>query len=117
MGIGHRPVRPSLLSLLGECLLSGLPQRRMSWSGRLRKPALLHGAGPRLLAKSKPRGFSLFVRRYGMQALLDRLERNEQAGVVYHRTGVVGDYDGFDSEEALIAFLLAQEREPGCSSP
>ena len=45
------------------------------------------------------------------------LERNEQAGVVYHRTGVVGDYDGFDSEEALIAFLLAQEREPGCSSP
>ena len=55
--------------------------------------------------------------RKGLLALLDRLERNEQAGVVYHRTGVVGDYDGFDSEEALIAFLLAQEREPGCSSP
>ena len=77
----------------------------------------LDGCRKGLLAKSKPRGFSLFVRRYGMQAMLDRLERNEQAGVVYHRTGVVGDYDGFDSEEALIAFLLAQEREPGCSSP
>lgn len=77
----------------------------------------LDGCRKGLLAKSKPRGFSLFVRRYGMQALLDRLERNEQAGVVYHRTGAVGDYDGFDSEEALIAFLLAQEREPGCSSP
>ena len=49
----------------------------------------LDGCRKGLLAKSKPRGFSLFVRRYGMQALLDRLERNEQAGVVYHRTGVV----------------------------
>ena len=68
-----------------------------------------------LLAKSKPRGFSQFIRRYGMQSLLDCLERNEQAGVVYHRTGVVGDYDGFGSEEALIAFLLAPDRNAGTS--
>lgn len=61
-----------------------------------------------LLIKSKPRGFSQFVRRYGMQSLLDCLERNEQAGVV-------GDYDGFDSEEALIAFLLAPDRNAGSS--
>ena len=40
---------------------------------------------------------------------------NEQAGVVYHRMGVVGDYDGFDSEEALIAFLLAPDRNAGTS--
>ena len=33
----------------------------------------LDGCRKGLLAKSKPRGFSLFVRRYGMQALLDRL--------------------------------------------
>ena len=66
-----------------------------------------------LLAKSKPRGFSLVVRRYGMQSLLDCLARNEQAGVVYHRTGVVGDYDGFDNEEALIAFLLTPDTAPG----
>ena len=77
----------------------------------------LDGCRKGLLAKSKPRGFSLFVRRYGMQALLDRLERNEQAGVVYHRTGVVGDYDGFDSEEALIAFFVGAGKGTGLLKP
>ena len=59
-----------------------------------------------LLAKVKPRGFSLFARRYGVQALMDCLECKEQAGMVYHRMGVEGDYDDFDDEEGLIAFLL-----------
>lgn len=58
-----------------------------------------------LLAKIKPYGFSEYIRRYGREALLDCLERNERAGVVYHRQGVIGDYDDFTDVEALIAFL------------
>lgn len=61
-----------------------------------------------LLAKEKPYGFSLFVRRFGADILLDCLEHNERLGVTYHREGIMGDYDGFADPEALIAFI----REP-----
>lgn len=40
-----------------------------------------------------------------MDELLDCLERNERAGVVYHREGVMGDYDDFDELEELIRFI------------
>lgn len=63
-----------------------------------------------LLSKIKPYGFTLFVKRYGMEELLDCLERNEQQGVVYHRAGVVGDYDDFDDVEKLIAFIRSGKR-------
>ncbi len=58
-----------------------------------------------LLAKIKPYGFSLFVKRYGAEMLLDCLERNEKAGIVYHRSGINGDYDEFDDVEKLIEFI------------
>lgn len=61
--------------------------------------------------KSKPYGFTAFARRYGEQALLDCLGRNEQRGVVYHREGVVGDYDGFADGEELIRFIQTGERK------
>ncbi len=64
-----------------------------------------------LLGKIKPYGFKLFVRRYGMDRLLDCLERNEKHGVVYHREGTTGDYDGFDDVEQLIAFILSGPRQ------
>ena len=38
------------------------------------------------------------------------LERNEQNGVVYHREGIVGDYDDFDDVEKLIGFILSGTR-------
>lgn len=63
-----------------------------------------------LLAKIKPYGFTLFAKRYGMEALLDCLERNEQQGIVYHREGIVGDYDDFDNVEELIAFIQTGKR-------
>ena len=63
-----------------------------------------------LLSKIKPYGFTLFVKRYGEAALLDCLERNEKAGIVYHRTGITGDYDGFDDAEALIQFIRTGKR-------
>ncbi len=63
-----------------------------------------------LLVKNKAWGFTLFARRYGEEALLDCLERNEKAGVVYHRDGLIGDYDGFDDVEALIRFIRTGTR-------
>ena len=63
-----------------------------------------------MLQKSKPYGFTLFARRYGEQALLDRLEQNEQNGVVYHRQGILGDYDGFEDSEELVHFIRTGQR-------
>jgi hypothetical protein len=42
---------------------------------------------------------------YGIEKLLDCLDRNEKKGVVYHREGINGDYDGFDNVEELISFI------------
>lgn len=63
-----------------------------------------------LLNKIKPYGFTLFVSRYGEEELFDCLERNEKAGIVYHRTGITGDYDDFDDVEKLIDFIRTGKR-------
>lgn len=63
-----------------------------------------------LLGKIKPYGFSLFAKRYGEEALLECLERNEKNGVVYHREGVTGDYDEFEDVEKLIEFIRSGTR-------
>ena len=38
------------------------------------------------------------------------LERNEQAGIVYHREGIMGDYDEFDDLEELITYIRTGKR-------
>ena len=58
-----------------------------------------------LLGKIKPYAFTHFIKRYGEKELLDCLERNEENGIIYHRRGIVGDYDMFDDTEKLIAFI------------
>ena len=58
-----------------------------------------------LLGKIKPLGFRTFIQRYGVEALLDCLERNEKNGVMYHREGINGDYDKFENVEDLISFI------------
>ena len=63
-----------------------------------------------LLAKIKPYGFILFAKRYGIEALLNCLEENENNGVIYHREGIVGDYDDFDDVEELIQFIQTGKR-------
>lgn len=63
-----------------------------------------------LLGKIKPYSFTLFVKRYGEEALLDCLARNEEQGVVYHRQGIRGDYDDFDDAEELIRFIRTGKR-------
>ena len=63
-----------------------------------------------MLSKIKPYGFTLFAKRYGEDVLLNCLERNEKNGVVYHREGIVGDYDDFDDAEKLIGFIPSGTR-------
>lgn len=58
-----------------------------------------------LLKKIKPRAFNLFIKRYGEEELLNCLERNEKNGIIYHVSGVEGDYDNFDDVEKLISFI------------
>lgn len=58
-----------------------------------------------LLSKIKPHGFTLFIKRYGTERLLDCLEENEKRGIIYHREGIIGDYDDFDNVEKLIEFI------------
>ena len=70
-------------------------------------PTLCHNG---LLSKVKPYAFTLFCREYGEEALLDCLERNEKRGVVYHRSGITGDYDDFNSAEDLITFIRTGRR-------
>lgn len=59
-----------------------------------------------LLGKIKPYAFTVFAKRYGKEKLLDCLERNERAGVVYHQQGIYGEYDNFEQAESLIEFIL-----------
>ena len=63
-----------------------------------------------LLSKIKPYGFTLFIKRYGVDRLLDCLEENEKRGIVYHRDGINGDYDDFDDVEKLIEFIKSGKR-------
>lgn len=63
-----------------------------------------------LLGKIKPYAFTLFIKKYGMDELLDCLERNEKNGVVYHREGINGDYDDFDDVNELINFIKKGKR-------
>ena len=63
-----------------------------------------------MFSKIKPYGFTLFVKRYGEEELLNCLERNERNGIVYHRKGIIGDYDDFDDVEELIRFIKTGER-------
>lgn len=63
-----------------------------------------------LLSKIKPYGFTLFAKRYGIDALLDCLTKNELQGIVYHREGFNGDYDDFEDVEELIRFIRTGER-------
>lgn len=63
-----------------------------------------------LLSKIKPYAFTMFIKKYGEQELLDCLERNERNGVVYHRQGITGDYDDFENVEKLINFIKAGKK-------
>ena len=50
------------------------------------------------------------LKRYGLENLLDCLEANEKNGVVYHRQGIIGDYDDFEDIEKLVNFIRTGKR-------
>ena len=35
----------------------------------------------------------------------------EENGIIYHRSGITGDYDGFDRVEDLLRFIETGEKE------
>ena len=55
--------------------------------------------------KIKPLAFTEFIRRFGKEELIECFERNEKNGIVYHRQGIIGDYDNFEDIEKLIEFI------------
>jgi hypothetical protein len=60
-----------------------------------------------ILDKVRIRAFGMFVREHGVETLLDCLERNERAGIVYHYAGKhVGDYDVPMTETAIMNLIL-----------
>ena len=63
-----------------------------------------------LLKGIRTYGFTLYIKRYGVESLLNCLEKNEKRGIVYHRTEFAGDYDDFDDVEKLIAFIKTGKR-------
>lgn len=63
-----------------------------------------------LLQKIKPKAFNEFIKRYGLEELLDCLQTNENNGIVYHRDGINGDYDEFDDIEELISFIKGSKK-------
>lgn len=63
-----------------------------------------------LLKKIKIYGFTLFIKKYNIERLLDCLEENEKKGIIYHREEITGDYDDFDSVEKLIEFIKTGKR-------
>lgn len=58
-----------------------------------------------LLSKVKSSAFISFIKKYGIEELLDCLDRNEKSGIIYHRAGIVGDYDDFNTVEEVINFI------------
>ena len=68
----------------------------------------------KMLQNMRIRAFARFIQKYGVQRLIDVLESNERQGVVYHHPGgLVGDYDQFESEEALLAYLCGEPFDMG----
>lgn len=65
-----------------------------------------------MLDKLRIRSFAKFVSLHGEQTLMDCLERNECAGVVYHHEGkLTGDYDALQTQEEIFKMLL-QANQP-----
>ncbi|MBP3888448.1 MAG: DUF3795 domain-containing protein [Cellulosilyticum sp.] len=59
-----------------------------------------------LLANVKIRAFNTFIRQYGIEHFMNCLEKNEKKDVVYHREGIIGDYDQFKTVEEIVNYIL-----------
>jgi hypothetical protein len=60
-----------------------------------------------MLDKMRIRTFARFIKQYGVPKLMERLEKNEHAGIIYHYEGqIIGDYDVLLTEDEIIDKLL-----------
>lgn len=63
------------------------------------------GAG--LLRKIRARVFAAFAAEFGEDTLMNRLEENEKAGMVYHyKNQLIGDYDVPETEDGIKRLIL-----------
>ncbi len=51
--------------------------------------------------KIKMRAFVQCIKEDGIKKFIGYLEKNEKDGIVYHRSGITGDYDLSDEKEVL----------------
>lgn len=59
-----------------------------------------------MLDKMRIRVFAKFIAEYGESELIENLERNEKAGIVYHYEGqLIGDYDKPQTEEEIMNII------------
>jgi hypothetical protein len=60
-----------------------------------------------MLDNIRIRTFAKFIKEYGEEKLLECVERNEKAGVIYHYPGELnGDYDIPETEDGIISIIL-----------
>lgn len=61
-----------------------------------------------VLGKVKVKGFIQFIQKYGKEKFMDCLAENEKNDIVYHREGIVGDYDACKTVEDIEKMLLGK---------
>jgi len=54
--------------------------------------------------KIKIRAFVRCIKEDGIEKFIEYLERNAEKGIIYHRSGIYGDYD-LDTEDQVIKLL------------
>lgn len=60
-------------------------------------------------SKVKMRAFVRAIHEDGMEAFAGYIQRNAESGLVYHRSGILGDYD-LDDEEQVLTLLRTGKR-------
>ena len=75
------------------------------WEGGWEGPQCPCGAA--ILQKTRIQVFADFAKEYGMDSLIDALEKNQYRGVVYHYPNLLmGDYDSLSSQQEILHLLL-----------
>lgn len=54
-----------------------------------------------ILSKKRIAAFCHMLSVFKEEQIMDMLQENEKRGILYHRTNLLGDYDGFDTEVAM----------------
>ena len=64
-----------------------------------------------ILRSKRIRAFARFIGQYGEEALIERLQKDAENGLLYHYPGkLVGDYDLPETEEEILAMLSSADQ-------